>query len=242
MDKSSKQSVFNEKLLGILDKVEYRRISYTEDFEDIARLRRKAFLAADIMPFLGDSAVDDYDFDPQSYVFGVYYDEELVSTVRIHHVTPDHRVSPARNAFPEVLDPLLDAGKTIIDPARLAADPAIVREIPAIPYLTLRIATMATDYFKVDHCLAFVKTTHEAFYTRVFEAYRLLQPQYNWNNYNVDAVLLSVNVPATLPRLYTRFPFFRSQLFEQKMMFAPHEEQEIPPLTIRPTAKYLHAA
>ncbi|MCP4316761.1 MAG: hypothetical protein GY789_12310 [Hyphomicrobiales bacterium] len=238
MTQSGSVSEFNSRLYDILDRVEYRRIVSAEDMEDVARLREKSFTAANLLPFLKEGLIDDLDFDPHAYVFGIYYDERLVSTVRIHHVTPAHRVSTCGKAFPEILDPMLDAGMTMIDPARLAADPEFLAEIPAIPYLTLRIATMATDYFEAHKCFAFVKVQHAAFYRRVFRAHQVVPPQPNWNSYNVDAVLMAVDVPAVLPKLYVRYPFFRSQPFERRMMFASPEELGTMPLTIRPTARY----
>lgn len=235
-------SEFNSKIYDILDHVEYRRIETAEDMEAVAQLRERSFSAANLMPFLKEGLIDELDYDSHAYVFGVYFEERLVSTVRIHHVTPAHRVSTCGKAFPEVIDPMLDAGMTLIDPARLAADPEFLAEIPAIPYLTLRIATMATDYFSAHRCFAFTKVQHSAFYRRVFRAHQVVPPQANYNSYNVDAVLMAVDVPVVLPKLYVRYPFFRSQPFEQRMMFASREELGIMPLTIRPTARYLAAA
>ncbi|MDA4847185.1 N-acyl amino acid synthase FeeM domain-containing protein [Hoeflea poritis] len=235
-------SAYTTKLLKLLDRVEYRRIDNLEDMEDVARLRRKAYIDADILPVEGEMLIDELDFDPQAYVFGVYYDEQLVSTVRIHHVTPAHRVSSTRKIFPEAVDAFLDAGMTLIDPVRLAADPDLLEELPAIPYLTLRIATMATDYFKVDQCLSLVKPQHAAFYRRVFRSKQIVAPTSNCDDYKIDLTLLAAHVPVELPKVYRRFPFFRSQPFEQRMMFAPPEELSTMPLTIRPTARYIQAA
>ena len=79
--------------------------------------------------------------------------------------------------FPDELNAFLDAGMTLIDPVRLAADPEIWSEMPAIPYLTLRLATMATDYFQADRCLQMVKPAHAAFYKRVFDADFVASPK-----------------------------------------------------------------
>ena len=89
---SIKESGFAGKLMEVLDHVEYRRIESSEDMEDVARLRYKAYKAHAVLPVAAKNLIDDIDFDDHAYIFGVYYYEELVSTVRIHHVTPDHRV------------------------------------------------------------------------------------------------------------------------------------------------------
>ena len=62
-------SAYTTKLLKLLDRVEYRRIDNLEDMEDVARLRRKAYIEADILPVEGDMLIDELDFDPQAYVF-----------------------------------------------------------------------------------------------------------------------------------------------------------------------------
>jgi hypothetical protein len=129
---------FSERLLATLDHIEYRRIQSQEDFEDIARLRYKAYKARDVLPVAAKNLIDDVDFDRQAYVFGVYYYEQLVSTLRIHHVTPDHRVCQSSGIFPEAINDFLDAGLTLIDPARFAVDPALGAEASMLPYLTVR--------------------------------------------------------------------------------------------------------
>jgi hypothetical protein len=48
-------------------------------------------------------------------------------------VTSAQRDSVAVSHFPDVMNPLLDAGQTFIDPVRFAADPEIMREYPACP-------------------------------------------------------------------------------------------------------------
>ncbi len=84
---------FSEKLMLLLDRVEYRRVETGEDMEDIARLRYKAYKAVNLMELTGSTLIDALDFDSHAYVFGIYLDENLVSTVRVHHVTPQHRAS-----------------------------------------------------------------------------------------------------------------------------------------------------
>lgn len=231
---------FSTKLLELLDHVEYRRIETGEDMEDVARIRFKAYKMADILPLKGSTLIDDIDFDSHAYVFGIYYEERLISTVRLHHVTPDHRVSSSGSIFPDEINAFLDAGMSLIDPVRLAADPAVLREMPAIPYLTLRIATMATDYFGVDRCLQLVKPQHAAFYKRVFDADTIVTPQKNRGNYNIDLTLMATRVKEVLPPLYERFPFFKSEAFERRMMFARGDTMPFSPLTIRPTARFAH--
>ena len=74
---------------------------------------------------VGDSLIDDLDFDSHAYVVGVYIDEELVSTLRVSHMTPDHRKGTSLKYFGDVLHPMLDQGMSFIDPSRFAASSAL---------------------------------------------------------------------------------------------------------------------
>lgn len=242
MDKTiASESRFADRLLEILDRVEYRRVETGEDMEEVARIRAKAYQMADILPVSGSQLIDDVDFDSQAYVFGIYYRERLISTVRVHHVTPEHRVSSSATIFRKEIHAFLDAGMSLIDPVRLAADPQVVREMPAIPYLTLRVATMASEHFDVDRCLSLVKPQHAAFYKRVFDADTIVEPQKNCGDYKIDLTLLAARVREIRPWLYKRFPFFDSEPFERRMMFGDRRVKPTP-LTILPTARLAMAA
>ncbi len=226
---------FSQKLMDLLDRVEYRRVESSEDMEEVARIRYKAYKMADILTLNGSTLIDDSDFDSQAYVFGVYFDERLISTVRIHHVTPDHRVSCTRDVYPEEIDAFLDAGLSLIDPVRFAADPAILGEMPAIPYLTLRIATMATDYFSADRVLQLVSPQHAPFYKRVFQANPIVAPRKDCGKYNIELTLMATDAKV-LHNIYRRYPFFQSEAYERRLMFA-RGARDVSPLTILPTAK-----
>ena len=168
---------FAGKLMEVLDHVEYRRIESSEDMEDVARLRYKAYKARAVLPVAAKTMIDDIDFDEHAYIFGVYYYEELVSTVRVHHVTPDHRVCQSTGIFPDEIHAFLDAGMTLIDPARFAIDPDFELEMPALPYLTLRPAIVAAIYFDTDRVLQHIRPAHAAFYKRVFYADTIVPPR-----------------------------------------------------------------
>lgn len=230
---------FGAKLLSVLDRVEYRRVESSEDMEEVARLRFKAYKYADILPLQGSRLIDEIDFDSHAYIFGVYYDERLISTVRIHHVTPDHRVSSSREVFGAEMDALLDEGLSLIDPVRFAADIDAIGEMPALPYLTLRIAIMAAAYFDADRVMQLVSPQHAAFYKRVFYAETLVPPRGNCGKYNIDLTLMATNTKKVGRKLLTRFPFFVSAACERRMMFDRHAADPFGPLTILPTARYV---
>jgi hypothetical protein len=241
MQKNIVHNNFSNKLLEILDHVEYRRVETHEDMEAVARMRYRAYKLANILTLSGAKLIDAVDFDDHAYIFGVYFDERLISTVRIHHVTPEHRVSITRDMYPKEIDAFLDSGMTLIDPVRFAADPDIIGEMPALPYLTLRIASMAADYFDADRVLQLVSPQHAPFYKRVFSADTVVPAQNGVGKYNIPLTLMATRTRETRAALYERFPFFVSEPYERRMMFLRSESMGSTPLTILPTARFAAA-
>lgn len=237
--KRSASSGFVGKLMRLLDHVEYRRIESREDLEAVARIRYKAYDQIGLAPASGSMMIDEEDFASNAHVIGIYYEERLVSTIRIHHLSQRERTGLATVCFPDVMGPLLDAGRTFIDPVRFAADPEVLRELPGIPYLTLRIATMATDYFKTDYCLSVIKPNHKAFYQRIFNSKPLVEPRH-LDRFGCLVELYGSNAHEELQGIYNRFAFFNSEAFERRMMFS-RETMGMPVLTVRPTARYAFA-
>ncbi len=209
---------FSERLMRHLDYIEYRRVETQEDFEDIERLRYKTYKAADMIPRSSSSMIDDADFDPHAYVFGIYYFEELVSTIRLHHVTPEHTLSQSSQVFPDVMEAYLEAGLTLIDPARFATDPAFVSELSVLPYITLRPSIVAAAYFKADRVLQPVRPAHAAFYKRVFYAETVVERRMT-EVYGRELTLMATDTHATGTKLLRRYPFFDSGVHERRMMF-----------------------
>jgi hypothetical protein len=151
--------------------------------------------------------------------FGVHIDGELVSSIRIHHLASQHRTSPSMLTFPEVLGPILDQGKSYIDPTRFTADYEASLAYPALPFLTLRIAVMAIEHFSTSGCLALVRPEHSAFYKRVFQAIELGGPrQYPGLAFPVH--LYASDAVASREYVFGRFPFFRSTKAERDALFA----------------------
>jgi hypothetical protein len=234
----SNVSDFSRKILEVLDNVEYRRVESNEDLAQVERLRYKAYKAHDVLALAPKGLLDDSDFDSHAYVFGLYYYGEMVSTVRIHYVTPDHRLSQSGGAFPWAMDAMLDAGLTLIDPARFAADPEMTADLSWIPYLTLRPSIVAAAYFRASRVLQFCRPPHAAFYKRVFYADTIVPGQLA-KNYGIDMTLMATNVIEVGRKLLTRYPFFISSASEQRMMFSRNPNDTLPPLTIVPTARFV---
>ncbi len=234
-------SQFSRGLIDLLDRVEYRRIVTREDMEAVGRLRARSFARSNVLEKqLGNSLVEDVDYDPNAYVFGVFVDERLVSTIRLHLVTPTHRVGSSTHLFGDILDPLLDSGMSFIDPSRFATDHDFHDELQGLPYLTLRVATMASVYFAVDGCLASCTPSHSAFYKRVFGFRQLAEPR-DLPGLRVQGVLLMED-PSNRVDVARRYPVFKSHPYEQRLMFDRDAQQGLAPLSILPTARYADIA
>src|SRR5579871_1216541 len=82
-------------LIDILDRVKYRRVRSSEMSDPVYRLRYEAYRREDFIPFNSLGVLrDEFDDLPNSFCYGVYIDGDLVSSLRIHHLTPEMRMSP----------------------------------------------------------------------------------------------------------------------------------------------------
>ena len=218
-DEQAGQSSFSRSVLALLDHVEYRRCESGEDIEAIYRLRYDAYRRNG---FLEESAsqmmTDELDDAPNCYRFGVFIDRELVSTVRIHHITQAQPFGPIMSVFGDVLRPRL-----------------------ALPYRTLRLAVIANTYFNSTNCVCVIREEHTAFYLRIFGSRQVGQPR-PYPPFTVPVMLYDSECALNMERTLRRFPFFRSTAFERRMLFAKAPRGELAPLTILPTAKYFSNA
>ncbi len=226
---------FNSKILNILDEIEYRRIDLIDEMNEIGRIRSEAYTIANLLTLDGQPLIDEVDFDSHAYVFGVYYKGKLVSTVRLHHITPDHRVSTTFSIFPAPLNAWLDEGKSLIDPVRLAANPEAMKEVPALPYVTLRLATIAARHLKADYVIQLSTPQHAAFYRRVFLGREIAAPIIG-GNFNIPLGLQATTVSETDAAIHRRFPFFRATADEAGALF-DRSAGRVESKPVRPTAR-----
>src|SRR5262249_49353287 len=97
--------------------------------------------------------------------------------------------------------------------------PEKAQRFPELPYLTVRLAYLACDYFNADTGLAMVRTDHQAFYRRVFLSETIAGPRPfpGWDTKKV--VLMASDFPKVREKILTRFPIMRSNAFERRMLF-----------------------
>lgn len=228
-------SRFASTLIDLLDRVEYRRVSVEDQFDPVYRLRYEAYRREDFIPINSDEIVrDEYDDLPNVYSFGVYIDGQLVSTVRFHHLTKDFRQSPNHGLFADILDPILDAGHVILDPGRFTTDREASLAYPALPFLTLRIPTIAVLHFGAKYCLNSVRPEHGAFYRRVYRSVALSEPRHH-PALTFPVVLYACDLLPFWDDLLRRYPFFDSTREEREAMFGPVGRTKLS--VVRPSAR-----
>ncbi len=237
-EEASTASPFVRNVLNLLEQIEYRHLDRGEDFEDVCRLRYNSYVQSGMMsPNAARAVRDSFDELPNSFVFGIYYDGHLVSTIRLHHVTDRFPLSPSTDVFAKELMPRVAAGESFIDPSRFAADMEWSSSLRVIPYLTLRLAVLACKHFNPTFCLTAVKEDHASFYRRIFRSEEAAEPR-TYPGLIVPVHLYESRCSDNMEDTIERFPFFRSTEFERRMLFERPMGGELAPLTVLPTAKY----
>lgn len=203
----------------LLDRVDYRLAQTDEDRDAIYRLRYRAYLQEGAIEPRGDRRLaDKYDDLPNSWVFGVYVDDILASSIRISVATPLNPNTPAVDAFSDLLYPELAEGKIIVDPNRFVADPEHRNRIPELPYLTVRLGYVACGHFNADVGTATVRAEHRAFYRRVFLQQSRCEPR-PYPTLTKPLCLMAAHYPSVRTKIFERYPYFRSTYFERRMLF-----------------------
>src|SRR5882757_10640173 len=204
---------------GLSDRVDYRLMETPEEKDSIYLQRYKAYLHGGVTaPSETERVSDHYDDAPNAWVFGIYVDGELCSSLRLNVVTSECRISGTADLFADVLHPRLDQGEVFIDPLRFAADPEKARLFPELPYLTLRLAYMACEHFNADTGLALVRAEHQAFYRRVF-LHQVIAEARSFPGFLPKVALLASDFRSRHEQVLARFPIMRSTAFERQLLF-----------------------
>jgi hypothetical protein len=221
----------------LLDRVEYRLAESEEEKDKIYRLRYRAYLnEGAIEPRADQRLTDRFDDLPNSWLFGVYLDGKLTSSLRVSVATRDNENTPAVDAFRDLLEPELAKGKVVVDPNRFVADPAIRAEYPELPYLTVRLGYLACGYFNADIGTATVRAEHRAFYRRVFLQKALCEPR-PYPTLTKPLCLMAADYVSVRDRVFARFPLMRSSALERRMLFGRGSASLSPAQIPAPVAK-----
>lgn len=213
------QSRRTDRVSQLLDKVDYRVVRSDEDRAAIGRLRYDAYLREGaIAENASRSFLDPYDDTENAWIFGVYVYGELASSIRIHVATKDVPISPSLEVFSDLLQPELEASKTIVDPTRFVTNHRLSRLYPHLPQVTLRLSWLAAEYFEADHLLAAVRSEHQALYRRLFKHGAICGPR-SYPLLKNPITLMTADYRQVADNVYRLLPFVRSTYFERRMLF-----------------------
>ena len=221
----------------LLDRVDYRLAQTEFEKEEIYRLRYRAYMhEGAIEPRSDKRLTDRFDNLPNSWIFGVYFDGMLASSLRVSVAASPNDETPAVDAFSDLLKPELAKGKVIVDPNRFVADPDRDHRIPELPYLTVRLGYVACAYFNADIGTATVRHEHRAFYRRVFLQTPLCEPR-PYPTLTKPLCLMAADYLSVREKIFERYPYFRSTFFERRKLFERDHvasESLAPVLTLPP--------
>jgi N-acyl-L-homoserine lactone synthetase len=220
-DRAGSATGFSDRVAALLDRIDCRLADTGEQREAIFRLRYQAYVRdGGISPNSSKTFSDPYDETGDVYLFGLYIDDELASSIRIHVATREHSHFPSLEVFRDHLQPALDAGKVLIDSTRFVTNENFARLYRALPYATLRLSAMAARHFGADYLLAAVRAEHQPFYRRI-GYYRLICGPRPYPLLTKPICLMMVHYPTFVDEGHRRYPFFRSTFFERRMLFEP---------------------
>lgn len=199
--------------------IEYRVATTPEELEEIYRLRYRAYLReGEIDPIASGRFTDDYDKLDNCWIFGIYADDQLVSSIRLHVISKQRRRGPALDVFPDVVSPLIESGRVIVDPTRFVSDPEANRRYPELAFITMRVPCMACLCFDADYCFATVRAEHRPFYQRIFQAKALCEPR-PYPTLKHPICVMQIEVERMRNLLMSRHSTFQSSIADWRMVF-----------------------
>jgi hypothetical protein len=208
-----------DRVQELLQRVDYRRVETAEERLAIFRLRYQAYLREGAISANPSGQFSDPVDDRENcWIFGVYIDGKLASSIRLSITIPGCIDIPALDVFSDVLLGDILAGQKFIDPTRFVDDREMSRAFPELPYVTLRLPWLALEYFDADYMLAAVRAEHQAFYKRLWGSKPVCEPR-PYPNLRKPISLMTLDYRAVRERVHHRYPFFRSSQFERRMLF-----------------------
>src|SRR5271165_1223167 len=222
-------SEHSERLARFSERVSFRPAEGQADREAVYQLRYQAYrrqnlLNDDIERRLFDER---YDNAPNGCSVMMFIDGDLASTVRVHIGSEPEAILPSLTVFSDVIMPHLQAGELLVDPTRLAADLAMSRRFPELPYFAMRPAWMAAQYFNADYVLATTAEVHAAFYRRTF-GYQLWCGPRSYPTVTVKIVCMAAGFAAGRAAVEARYPIFRLADAECERLFGALARLRLP--------------
>ncbi len=210
---------FADRIMQLLERIEYRRADSPADKAAIYRLRHDAYMrAGTIEPRPSGLFHDPLDECPNVWIIGIYIDGDLASSIRLHISASPSAPLPAMGAFSDIVEPHLRAGRVIIDSTRHVTKTEYALGSPIMPYLTVRATALAQDFFDADYSVVACLVEHQAFFRRMFGCVPWSQPR-KYPILNRPMAFLGYDCRERRPAIYARYPFSRSTEDERARLF-----------------------
>jgi hypothetical protein len=219
LDSVGHASSFSDRVLRLLERVEYRRADTPGEKQAIYRMRHDAYTrAGTIQPRPSGIFSDPYDEEPNAWLIAVYIDGELASSVRLHISANLAAKLPAMGPFNDIVSSYLIEGRMLIDASRFVSKLEYSLKYSAMPYITLRPTFLAEEYFDADFITAACLVEHQAFYRRMFGGAQWASPR-EYPNFNKPMVFVGYDCRARYHKTRQRFKFYQSNEREQARLF-----------------------
>ncbi len=212
-------SSFAANVNQLVEQLHCRPIETEADLDAVLRLRYAAYLKEGALtPHDSCRLADCFDDLDNAVNIGVFHEDRLVAAKRFHFLSKPDDDSPTMEVFSDVLRPLLEAGKRLVDPNRFVVDYETAREFPHLAYATLRLSVMASAYYDAHMTTISVRAEHQAFYKRAFFATPAVAPR-SYPLLTKKIGLMLVDYEKDRARIYERGPFYASSRAEQERLF-----------------------
>jgi hypothetical protein len=215
----SERTSFVDRMIRILERVEYRRAESDGDKAAIFRMRHEAYtrdgkVAASPSRMFHDAL----DLSPNAWLIGVFIDGELASSIRVHVSASLSAPLPATAVFSDVLAPHLSEGHCLIDLTRHVNRLEFSRRIPEMPYVTLWPALLADEYFDADYIVGACRVDHAGAFRRMAPITQWAAPR-EYPKLNRLMPLLAYDCRASREVIRARYPFYRSTPEKRRKLF-----------------------
>jgi N-acyl-L-homoserine lactone synthetase len=212
-------SRFADRVLRLLERVEYRRADSPADKAAIYRLRHEAYMrAGTVEPRPSGMFHDAMDEKDNAWLIGLFIDGELAGALRLHISASVLAPLPELTSFSDLIEPHLAAGQTLIDGSRFVSRLEFSQRYSEIPYLTIRPTLLAAEFFAADYGIAGCLAEHQAFYHRLFGAVTWSAPR-PYPHFKRPMALVAYDCNRQRENIYERYPFFQSTQTERVRLF-----------------------
>ena len=165
----SERVSFIDRIMRILERADYRRAETDDEKAAIFRMRHEAYTRDGVVPIRPSGMFNDaLDETHNAWLVAMFIDGELASSLQLHVSASLDAPLPAMMVYSDVLAPRLKAGQCLIDLTRHVSRLEFTRQFPEMPYLTVRPALLAEEYFDADYIVGAVRVEHQGAFKRMF--------------------------------------------------------------------------